>query len=1238
MAIGGALLSLQLLAGTRYYDTSATSGFPANGSFTWDTSALQWGNNSGTLAPVAWVNANLDDAVLGGGSGTSAYTVTLGTSITVGRLQLVNGTWSVALGANTLTLNSATDWTLGGTGFGSISGAGAVVKAGTGTLVLSGNNTFAGGTTLSAGTLQVDSDTALGSGRLTIAGGTTVQAGGSSKRTLVNAVSVDGNFTIGGSQDVEFTNSISLGGGDRTLNITNTGVTTFAGVMSNSWYATTTKTGAGTLVLKGANTFQGPLKIDAGIVNLQNSLALGASANGNAVANGAELQLQGGINVVQADLSIQGSGTSGAGAINSLFGANFLSTSLNLAAASTIGVSSGSLTLSGSLATAQTLTTTGAGDLLFNGGLMGSAAININGSGTVTFGGTSSNSNSGPITINHGGTLVLAKSAGTNAYQALVTINDGTLRLAASHQIPDFISVVVSSSKGLFDLAGHSDAIANLTMTGGAVTTGAGTLTLSSSGGTITTNADAAVATISGNLSSTAWATHFVVADGAAASDLDLSANFSGTSNLVKSGAGTMTLSGGNSYTGTTTIDLGTLKLGSAGSSNNGPLGTAAGATIVNAGGTLDLNGYTLLSAEAITLNGTGANSAGALTNSTATAVTLGGAVTLGSAATIGGSGDITLNGSLSGNYLLTKTGNNFLTLNASAGTRTGGAQVNAGTLRLGSSAALGAAAQTITLAGGLLDLASDSSTNAYYVTVAADTTISSNKATAASAGITHTLGALSIGSNQLTLGAGDNVAANSAFGLTFGTTTLTGAATLEVSNHGAGTGTLTLGTVSGAGSLTKSGAGTLVLGNANTYTGTTDIQEGTVVVGSLGNVGSGSSSLGAPTTAADGVIKIGHNAASATLRYTGAGSTTNRAIDLAGTTGGATLDASGSGAIAFSSAFTASGAGSKTLTLTGTSTAANTIGGAIVNHSASDTTSLLKTGSGAWILAGQNTFSGSIGVNAGTLTLTADNALGAKTNAVAVASGATFAVAGGGNNTTTIGRLTGSGLVSIAAGTVLQVNNASTDTFAGRLTGAGLFVKQGSETFTFASSANTSAFNFSGTVALTAGTLAFQGGTATNALTFGTLTISGGTLFLSNAFINIGTLNITGDTILDFGTGGASILNATNIYIAAGATVTVRNWSSEVDFLFANSSFKQDSSSGTAAEPNTTGSAPQNQVQFENDPVATDGSTTAWTEYSDTYVDHQIRPIPEPSTYGVLLIGACASLVAFRRRRRGRE
>jgi autotransporter-associated beta strand protein len=92
--------------------------------------------------------------------------------------------------------------------------------------------------------------------------------------------------------------------------------------------------------------------------------------------------------------------------------------------------------------------------------------------------------------------------------------------------------------------------------------------------------------------------------------------------------------------------------------------------------------------------------------------------------------------------------------------------------------------------------------------------------------------------------------------------------------------------------------------------------------------------------------------------------------INLAGTTGGGTLDASGTGPLVFTSAFTATGTGSKTLTLQGSSTETNTIAAAIVNKDANNRTSLSKTGAALWILSGTTTYSGPTTVTEGTLAI----------------------------------------------------------------------------------------------------------------------------------------------------------------------------------------------------------------------------------------------------------------------------
>ena len=173
-------------------------------------------------------------------------------------------------------------------------------------------------------------------------------------------------------------------------------------------------------------------------------------------------------------------------------------------------------------------------------------------------------------------------------------------------------------------------------------------------------------------------------------------------------------------------------------------------------------------------------------------------------------------------------------------------------------------------------------------------------------------------------------------------------------------------------GILIKTGAGEMKLGQANTYTGATTVQAGTLTFSTIANIGTASSNLGGPTTVSNGTIAIGSDATGATLKYTGSGHSSDRAISLAGTMGGATLDASGTGALNLSgTAAIATGAGSKTLTLTGTNTGANTLAGIVQDNSPANKTSLAKSGAGEWILSGNNSYTGDTTVTTGTLSIT---------------------------------------------------------------------------------------------------------------------------------------------------------------------------------------------------------------------------------------------------------------------------
>jgi autotransporter-associated beta strand protein len=176
---------------------------------------------------------------------------------------------------------------------------------------------------------------------------------------------------------------------------------------------------------------------------------------------------------------------------------------------------------------------------------------------------------------------------------------------------------------------------------------------------------------------------------------------------------------------------------------------------------------------------------------------------------------------------------------------------------------------------------------------------------------------------------------------------------------------------ISGGGGVIQFGTGTLTLSPQNTYTGSTQIYAGVLSISSLNSVNGGeppfeSSCLGAPTTVATGTIGLA-SGATATLRYTGGGETTDRVVNLRSSASG-TIEQAGTGLLKFTSNFTATGASTKTLTLTGSTAGTGELAGAVVDNSATNKTNLAKTGTGTWTLGGANSYTGTTAVSAGTL------------------------------------------------------------------------------------------------------------------------------------------------------------------------------------------------------------------------------------------------------------------------------
>src|SRR5262249_3922059 len=140
----------------------------------------------------------------------------------------------------------------------------------------------------------------------------------------------------------------------------------------------------------------------------------------------------------------------------------------------------------------STSTAGGTDTVAVNVALTANETFNIAGTTLIDVTGTISGTPFG-VTKTGTGTLAYDSPAG-NTYTGLTTVSAGTLHLNTSNHIADTASVSVNVGAA-FALNGHDESIANLTLTGGTVNTGIGTLTLS---GNVTNNAASTSATING--------------------------------------------------------------------------------------------------------------------------------------------------------------------------------------------------------------------------------------------------------------------------------------------------------------------------------------------------------------------------------------------------------------------------------------------------------------------------------------------------------------------------------------------------------------------------------------------------------------------------------------------------------------------------------------------------------------------------------------------------------------------
>ena len=367
-----------------------------------------------------------------------------------------------------------------------------------------------------------------------------------------------------------------------------------------------------------------------------------------------------------------------------------------------------------------------------------------------------------------------AIDGGSGSFNSSLILN-GMTSAAFANPIPDW-QVVTLQNDAAITFTAPSYALQNLNlMAGTAATFSTSQISIS---GTVTDNG----------------ALTFASPDG-----ISIAATLVGSGTLTQSGTGTLTLTGPNTYTGTTTVQAGTL---AAGAVNTLPSLTAV---TVEASGTLNLAGFN--------------QSIGSLAGA--------GNVALGSATLTTGNDDTNtlFSGVMSGAGALNKVGTGTFILSGT-NTYSGGTMIGAGTLQLGDGSTSGSIVGSVVDNGSLVFDRTDTVTFPGLISGTGSAAQIGPGTTILTADNTYTGGTtISLGTLQL----GNGGATGSILGDVIDNGTLA----FDRSD------TVTFpGLISGAGGVTQIGSGTTVLTAENTYSGPTNITAGTLAVGDPSHTG----------------------------------------------------------------------------------------------------------------------------------------------------------------------------------------------------------------------------------------------------------------------------------------------------------------------------------------------------------------------------------------------------------------
>ena len=994
---------------------------------------------------------------------------------------------------------------------------GGLTKTGAGTLSFTGANTYTGVTTINAGTLNAftigNGGVAGGVGAATNAAANLVLGGGTLQYSGANA-STDRGFTLTGGT----TSGFDVIGGV-SLTMTGAAAATTGGF---------TKLDTGTLILTGseANTARPPAA--GGVLQIGNGGVTGALGSG-AIVDNATLTYDLGNTATVAN-AISGTGT----LVQAGTGTTIL-TGANTYGATTI--SAGTLQIgnggsSGSL---------GAGPVTDNAALV----FNLSGIAVVP----NAISGTGTLTQNGPGTTALT---GTNSYSGVTTISAGILQIGNGGVTGTLGTAGVTDNATLAFNRSDAPVVGNVVSgTGGILQSGTGTTILTA------TETNTGVTTISagtlqiGNAGTTGALGSGAVTDNATLtfnrSNASTVANtISGSGAVVQNGAGTLTLTGTNTYTGATRVNAGTLTLtGTLGdtamtvaSAPRSPHRTTNGSVTIANGGNLTGAQGSLLTTGALTL-ASGANLNVGLSSPGTSALfqvngnmTLAGNLNITSTGAFGAgvyrlinyTGGITDNGIVIGtvpagtaanNYFIQTAVGNQVNLIDNVGASLnfwdgpGVATHNDGVIE-GGLRTWNAVNDNWTTASGATNGAQGPGFLVFEGTpgvVTVDNTAGQVSCTGmqfAVTGYSVTGGAISINDtgSGVTLRVGDGTAAGSAYVATIASVIQNG---------------------TGAGNVIKTDLGTLILTGANTYAGTTTISGGTLQIGNAGT--SGTLGAGAVTDNAalifrrsDAYTVANAISGTGTLTQSGVGATILTAANTySGTTtvSGGTLQIGNGGASGTLGTGAVTDNAMLTFDLSGTATVANLISGA---------GGLTQAGTGTTILTAANTYGGITTVSAGTLQVGAGGTSGSL----------------------------GAGAVTVSRTGVLAFNRSDSITVSNAVSGTGSLVKNdastltlsGTSSYTGATSVNAGTLNLTGTLGNTAMTVASGATfTGTGATSGGVTIANGGTLAgTQGSTLTMGALTLSASSNLDVSLAnpGTTRLFAVNGALTLGGNLNI--------------------------------------------------------------------------------------------------